>query len=310
MPKQLILNSSNYQATNGTFNYKFPVRQQFRQNDRVGLSSISIYNSFYNVSQAYNNNTFQFIFPGLSTITDATMTQTGNTSYQRTIGLATIYTITIDDGYYSISDLNYYFQQQCILNGLYTITASGNYTYYLEIVTNSKRYAGQLNFYILPLSTSADLPAIPSNGLWSFPTTADTAITTQIIIPSGFGSLIGFLPGVYPPNTAYSNTQINNIQYISNTTPMLSVVNSLIMTCNLINNHGISIPSNIFDSIPLTNGFGSLITISASSIIYSDIANNDYENIQISFYDQNMNLLKLLDPDVLITLSIDKQSIQ
>ena len=82
------------------------------------------------------------------------------------------------------------------------------------------------------------------------------------------------------------------------------------MTCNLINNHGLSNPTNIFDSIPLTGHFGTLITISASSIVYSDIAKNDYEYIQINFYDQKLNLLQLRDPDVLITLSIDKQSIQ
>jgi hypothetical protein len=278
MPKQLIINSSDFNRSNNKFIYQFPVRQQFKKGDQVGLSSINIYNSFYNVSSVYGNNVFTFTFPSTVPI---------------------VVSITIPNGYYSISDLNYFLQQQCIANDLYcTSTTNSNYIYFTEFVTNSVRYAGQINLYTLPTSSQASALgyAIPSNATWTFPA---VATTPTITFETSFGLLLGFTSGTYPPLITTSN-----IQYVSNVCPTLSVVNSLIMTCNLINNHGISIPSSIFNSIALTNGFGSMITVNGAQIIYSDIATNDYNSIEIQFYDQNLNLLTILDPDVLITLSL------
>jgi hypothetical protein len=280
MPKQLIINSANFNINNNKFVYKFPVRQRFKKGDKVGLSSISIYNSFFNISSVYNNNYYTFTFPSATPID---------------------ITFTIPNGYYSISDLNYYFQQQCILNGLYCTSSSNSSSniYFMEFTTNAVRYAGQINLYALPTASQATTMgyAIPSNASWSFPSIANTP---SININIDFGLLLGFSNGIYP--LIPSST---NIQFVSNICPNLSVVNSLIMTCNLIDNSGISIPSTIFDSIPLTVGFGSLINSNSSQIIYSDIASNDYDNIEIQFYDQNLNLLTILDSDVLITLSLE-----
>ena len=278
MPKQLIINSSNYFQSSSKFIYRFPVRQQFKKGDQVGLSSLSIYNSFYNISPAYNNNTFTLVFPSLVVQTQV---------------------ITIPTGYYSISDLNYFLQQQCIKYGFYctSSTSSTSYIYFMEFVTNSVRYAAQINFYLLP--SVAGTYSVPAGFSWAFPA---AAATPQITFSAPFGLLIGFTANTYPL-TADGFTAA--IQYVSPITPTLSVVNSLIMTCNLINNHGISMPSSIFNSITLNAGFGSLVTMGAGQIIMSDIATNDYDTIEIQIYDQNLNLLSIIDPDVLITLSLD-----
>jgi len=278
MPKQIILNSSNFNSSNNKLSYRFPVRQRFKKGDQIGLSTISIYNSFYNISSIYNNNIINFTFPSAVPI---------------------VKSFTIPNGYYSISDLNYFLQQQLISNGLYciSITNPNTYIYFLEFTTNAVRYSGQINFYALPTQAQATSMGytIPAGVGWSFPTVPNTP---SINFNSGFGSLLGFTAGIYPPTLSSVN-----IQFVSNTVPMLSVVNSIIMTCNLINNHGLSIPSTIFDSISILSGFGSVIHQN-NTIVYSDIATNDYETVEIQFYDQNLNLLSILDPDVLITLSI------
>jgi len=72
----------------------------------------------------------------------------------------------------------------------------------------------------------------------------------------------------------------------------------------------LSIPCNVFTAIALTSGFGSLITNNNSSLVYSDIAQNSYQYIEIKFYDQNLNALTLIDLDVLIILTIkDKKEV-
>jgi hypothetical protein len=91
MPRNIIINSSNYNASSNCFRYQLPVAQKF-ENKEVGLTYISLYNSFYNISSAYGNNTIQLKYPEGAT--------------------TTTYTFTIPDGYYSYSDLNYFLQQQ------------------------------------------------------------------------------------------------------------------------------------------------------------------------------------------------------
>ena len=76
------------------------------------------------------------------------------------------------------------------------------------------------------------------------------------------------------------------------------------MVTNLVNNFGLSNPASTFEGLALTGGFGSLITRSAGSVEYSDIATNEYQYIEIKFHDQNLNPLTLIDNDVLIILAI------
>jgi hypothetical protein len=66
------------------------------------------------------------------------------------------YAFTFEDGYYSISNINAFFQNQCILNGLYVTTNKGaDNVYFFELVVNSIRYATSLNFYAIPTDAEA-----------------------------------------------------------------------------------------------------------------------------------------------------------
>ena len=270
MPKQIILNSNNWNVAQRKFIYNFQSGQSLRDYD-VGLSSISIYNSFFNVSASNNNNTFSINW------------------------LGTTYNFTMSDGYYGISDMNYYLQQQMVLNNLYLINSNGNYVYYIEILVNSVAYSGEMNFYLIPTSLPSGYSK-PSGANWSFPSVAKTPL---INISTAFGKLIGFSPDTYPLVSSSAS------QIVSNITPSIHVVNSLILTCNLINNIGLSNPTNVFFSFGVGEDYGNLISINSSQIVYSRVSGDQFQTIEIQVLDQNFNVLTLLDTDVLISLVLN-----
>jgi len=181
--------------------------------------------------------------------------------------------------------------------------ASATNVYYVSIATNSVQYKAQLNFY--PVPTTLGALTAPS-GAPALPTTANN--TPQLIFNTAFGSLIGFLASTLP---AVPSTTSSSIAIVSTITPQISVVNSLVLTTNLVHNFGLSNPCSTFEGLALTGGFGSLITRSAGSVEYSDVATNEYQYIDIKFYDQNLNAITLLDIDVLIILAIkDKKEVK
>ena len=61
----IVVNSSHYQSTGSGNKFIYPFRPSFSfsSNDKIGVQSLSIFNSFYNISSAYGNNSFQFSFP-------------------------------------------------------------------------------------------------------------------------------------------------------------------------------------------------------------------------------------------------------
>ena len=76
----------------------------------IRLASLSMYNSTFNITAQRGNNIISFIW---------------------NVGTAVTYTWTIADGYYSVADLNYFIQNQCIQNNLYAISGT-NFVYFLE----------------------------------------------------------------------------------------------------------------------------------------------------------------------------------
>ena len=61
----VVVNSSHYQpnGSGNKFVYPFQPGFSFSSNDRIGVQSLSIFNSFYNISAAFGNNNFKFSFP-------------------------------------------------------------------------------------------------------------------------------------------------------------------------------------------------------------------------------------------------------
>ncbi len=92
--------------------------------------------SFYNITQAYNNNSCKYIFPKSSN------------NYTTT-------TFSVPDGFYTTTSLNYYLQQGMISSCYYLVNGSGQNVFHHTIQYNSYQYANQTLAYLFPTSLPA-----------------------------------------------------------------------------------------------------------------------------------------------------------
>jgi hypothetical protein len=247
------------------------------------ISNITLPYSFYNVSSYYNNKTFSLIFPTAAT----TIT----------------YAITLPDGFYTITDINSYIQQQCVANGAYLLDSSGNYVYFVKMVYDSTYYAVQFLYYLVPTLAGIGTYTRPSSGLYS---TGGTGLPTttkapQLVLAStgSIRSIMGFASGTFPSSPATASDDV-----LSTLTPIGSTVNSILMQFSLIYN-GCTNPTDILDSMPINDvSFGSNITYQPSFERYVSVSDGTFNTFTFSFRDQNLNDIYAKDPNVSITLII------
>jgi len=284
--RTLIINSTNVVANtlNDTYKYEFPNGAVNFDEEQIALATMSFPFSWFNITSAnsgmgWNNNKYQYIW---------------------TNGVT--YTVTMPDGGYEITTMNAYLQEVMVKNGHYlvdnTISTAPKFVYYIELVVNTTFYAIQFNAYPVPTS----LPANYSNpGGMVFPATTKTP---QIIVPSdnNFGKVIGFNAGTYP-------TVPDTLKYskISDFTPTVQPVTSILISCNLLNNK-YSLPSTLLYAF--TTGvtyFGSNYTLNVPQFAFVDIQNGQYTNIQIQFLTQDQKRLHLRDNNLSMLLVIEKK---
>lgn len=284
--RTLIINSNNVVANgfNDTYRYNFPVGAVEFKNDAVAVASVNMYYSWFNITSSstgsqYNNNTFQYTWPS----------STGTT----------LHTVVIPDGYYSVSALNAYLQSVMVENGHFLVDGDGNYVYYLEFLENATYYSVQMNAFAFPSS----LPVGYTNpNSLTFPAQSRTP---QLIVMSSnnFKDIIGFSAGTYP-----AVTQSTTFTQLSNNTPQVSPVSSLIMTCNLLNNR-YAIPSTLLYSFtPAGTAFGDIISVQPPEMSFVDIQDGTYTDITIEFRDQNFNRVAIRDPNLVILLVIKRMT--
>lgn len=277
----LILNSNNIIGmNNNTFEYRF-INSGFYipEGSEISISSIQLPYSFYNVSTFYSNQKFRIRWPVASGSTD--------------------YNITLDEGFYTVNDIQNFIEQFCIQNSLYMIDANGDYIYFIYLSYNITAYKIQLissPIYTIALTpVGVTLPA-------SFPTRPTTNSSTPlfIVLDDKFGSLLGFNIGTYP--SAFQNTSFDKL---SDYTPKGSNINSIVVRSNVIEN-SVTMPSDILDSfaIPAGSTFGSNINYQPNFQRFVSIRPGNYTNMIITLQDQNYSDIKILDPNSIITLII------
>jgi hypothetical protein len=289
----LVVNSSHLSNpnTNASYTYNF-ISGGFKiENDfEVMLSSAQIPYSIFNITSAYNNNTFTLGFP------------TGANG-----GTYTEYKINIPDGFYTIPDLNSFMQQYAIATGLYLINAGGQNVYYTPtFYVNQTSYAIQMLLYAVPRSLPSGWTQ-PSNWI-GYSTTPYDRTPYVLILNNNFKDFIGFLPGYYPPGDTLPRT--TNYSVLSNKKPPIaSYVNSIIVHCSLVNNPVVS-PSDILDAFQITNAtFGQNINYQPSVEKYVRLTKGTYSSMILYFTDQNNNPINLIDPNILITLLFRKKGL-
>ena len=247
------------------------------------VSSAQIPYSIFNITAAYNNNSFVLNFPTGST----------STSY-------TQFTIILPDGFYTMSDFNNYIDQFCITNGLYLINSSGQNVYYINFSTNQNYYAVQLLLYTVPTSLPVGYTA-PSN--WIGYSTYSSARTLYITIYNNLSNYLGLTQGAYPVTLP----QLSNYSLLSNKTPPIATnVNSIIIHSSLVNNSVVS-PSNMLDAFQITNTtFGFNINYTPAIEKYVKLTKGVFNSMTLYLTDQNNTPITLNDPNILITLLFKK----
>lgn len=267
----IILNQNNIVNLNNGNNqlvFKFPNSVRL-SNHAIAVSSITMYYSWYNISTALQNNTFQYTWDG------------------------TTFTITLPNGTYNISDINAFLQNQMINNNTYAIDASGNYVYYLEMKVNAVEYGIQLNSFEVPTS-------FPTG--WTVPfTPPTTAFNPQFIIPSAFNQIIGYTVGYTFPSAP--TPAVGNVSAISSTAPEVQPNPVLFLTCSAIQNP-YTIPSSIIYSISPNANVGDQITFTPPQLIFNKILEGTYDRLVLGWVGTNQQPIQIIDPNMVITLEI------
>lgn len=277
--RPIVINNTNvFPNDNSRYRYFFPQTNHFVK-DQIAMSNIYLYYSWFNVTSVLQNNTFSYVW------TDGSGTTTVN--------------ITLPDGAYNVSTINAYMQFIMEQNGHYLVDDTGRYVYYLEIVVNRVYYGVEIKAYPLPTA----LPTGWSNpGGVVFPATASTP---QFYVPAtNFQQLTGFNTGYYPPAV-----QATTYNVLSQNTPVITQVQSIILLCSLLNNK-LSNPNTILYSFTTASAqFGELIYFSVPELIFTDIQDGFYDRFEIQFVDQNFNPLPIRDNNIVVQLVIRKRDI-
>lgn len=290
MSSNIVINKRNITSSNNSiFEYKLPKRLEVTKTDdyKISLSHLNIYLSWPNISSAYNNNKFIYMFWDLSSN-------------------LVPFEITIKDGYYPIDDLYEYFQKEMYNKGHYLKNAvSGDVMYFFSIKTNSTYYAFEFSFFSIGQSF-ADLGDWQTPITWTIPVNFECM---SIVFPT-YGTIheyFGFeTKSIIPQNVVPSGTQQQKYLIFSELAPQLMPSSSYLIICNLVNNE-MSEEKRILTSftIPINIYYGDVISIDPTPI-YSRIGIGIYDQIRLEIVDQDYRRMIILDPEILINLSIIK----
>jgi len=287
--RTIVLNRGNLigDGQNNKMIYQFPGSVLF-QDTYIAVSQISMYYSWYNISQALQNNTLQYTW--------------------RVGATTNTFTITIPDGLYEVAVLNELLQYSFIENGHYLVNASGQNVYYAEILVNPSRYAVQLNTFLVPLALPAGWTEPAS---WTGYSTA--TFNPQFILPARVNELLGFSVGfttdantsnayVPPSGQDYISKLANGtLSYISTTAPDIQPNSSILVSVSNIDNQ-YSQPSSILYSIVPNVAIGELISEKPPQYAWNKLINGTYNQLRLTFLGTDLNPIKINDPSITILL--------
>lgn len=289
--RTIVLNRSNLvpDGQNNKMIYNFPGSVEFKDS-YVALSQVSMYYSWFNISERYNNNIIQYTW---------------------TVGATTTtYTIDIPDGLYEVARLNEYLQFALIQNGHYLVNSAGENVYYLEMIVNPSRYAVQLNTFLVPTSLPAGFTEPAS---WvGYPT---QTFNPQFILPLSINSILGFVPNfttnantnnayVPPANDQYVSKLANGtLSYISTTAPDIQPNSSILVSLSGIDNKYAN-PTSVIYSIVPSVAIGALINEKPPQFAWNKLLPGTYNQLRLTILGTNLQPIQINDPAITILLCI------
>jgi hypothetical protein len=280
----LTINSTNVaNSLNNMYQYQFKNGAfEVPANAEMMITSFQIPYSWYNITSRYNNNSFKIYWPNGA------------------VGNYTAYTLTLDDGFYTVNALNARIQQFCIEKGMYLTDGSGNNVYYVSITPNSTAYANQIITKLVPLSLPTGFVQPTDPAFAGYPVTTKRPPYIEIL-SNNFGKYLGFTAG------SYGITKTADYNVLSNLIPQASTVNSLLVKCSLVNN-GCSNQSDVLDAFAIGGSsggtFGGNLNYTNNIEKWVRISEGRYNNFIVTITDQNNNEISILDNNLLINFLI------
>jgi len=311
MVATIVLNQSNIvpDGNNNNLVYKFPNSVNFSHHE-IAVQNVTMYYSWENINLTpLSNSQFSYAW------TAGTISTPGTTT--------TTYNLTVPDGLYEVSDLNYFLQYSMIQRGTYLINDAGKNVYYAEFLINPSKYAVQINTFPVPTSTgwtynAGTLQWTGNSGTeyagWTTPV-ADTAsgsagfvgfatatFNPQLTIPNNLNKILGFTspnPFITSLNTGVGT----NLSYISNVAPQVQPNSSVYIAISGIDNK-YAVPNSIIYSLSPNVAFGAQINEYPPQFAWNKLLSGTYNEIRLSILGLNFQPIKILDPNMSIVLVI------
>ncbi len=315
-------NTTPPSTTNGfanTMTISLPVSVDYT-NSEVALASLFCYYSWFNITAALNNNQLSYTLPNTAgTVWGATYSVFTNLTSSST---------SLSDGLYSINDLNNALAFTFEYYGHYYVDSNGNNVYPITLSVNTTGYA--VTVTLSQLYSNANLPSgwkYPSSALGGSPFSSTTfsmncvaslsipatgnAAGTDVAGQSSMSKILGFTPGSYPNQSTTPNpstVSASQFQYNSAYPPQVGVINSVNVSCNLVNASTVSAlgASVIYNFSPIVQS-GQQVQERPQHLIWLPVTAGKINIISIRLQTDAFQPLPILDPGVSATLLVRKK---
>jgi len=286
MSFSLVLTQANSVANtnNSVYRYDFLGGNFTMKDHEICITQATVPYSFFNISPPLGN-TFTVTFP-----------------FSTPVGPTTL---TVDTGFYTVSDINLWFQNYCVTNKYYMVNSTGQFVYFLAFFTNTTYYANQIVFTTLPTTAEATTLGwtIPSGATWTLPAVSSNM---TISFPSS-GSIAGILG--FAGGSSYTGTGATggaSSSQLSTQTPIGSYVNSIIIRSNIVNNN-VGNPTDILDSFAINSTFGANINYTPAFAKWVTVADGTYSQFTITLFNELLQPIIAQDNRSLFTMLIRKK---
>jgi hypothetical protein len=293
--RTLILNSSNIVAgtNNSVLEYEFVGGNvNLVKGQKVALASIQMYYSTFNITAAYGNNVFNYVW-------------VDGTTHQ----------VLFPDGFFDIIAINNYLHFIMLQNGHYLIdNDTGEFVWFITFSPNPQRYAIEVNCFpmsatLFPIGVGAGQFTLPSGATWVVPTA--NIVPELQVLANAFRQVIGFNAGLYPnaviagvpPAQTQTPTYTTAQTFLSTTAPQITPFSSFLVNCNLVNNN-YAVPNSLIYSFSPQGVFGEQFVVAPNEYVFIDVLPAQYNRFRIIFTDQNNLPISFQDPNMIIQILI------
>jgi len=292
-----VLNNNNVvqNGQNNTLTYRFPTTAKFDRS-YVAVASVSMYYSWFNIADSYNNTTFRY------TWVDGTPVD-----------------VTIPNGLYEVSTLNQFLQYTMIANNHYLIdNATGQNVYFLEILVNDARYKVQVNQFVVPTLAvfTASLSATYTAPVGFAYSPVDAVNVRYPGINFGYngsklGDILGFTTNSNLPDGAIAIPspwyfQAKSPTDFSATTPNIQPNSSVLLSVSSVENPYAS-PTSVIYSVTPSVAVGTIIADKPPQLLWNKLIPGSYSQITITLLGTDLRPLQIQDGAMTIILAIAEE---